>query len=101
MLSKEFIEEMKQKLIDAKNQLTQELGGLPVHTEMGDDLEAQEDEVEVDDVNHDIRERIESDLKKIETALTKIETGSYGIDDDGKEISEARLRAIPWADKAI
>jgi RNA polymerase-binding transcription factor DksA len=24
-----------------------------------------------------------------------------GIDDEGNEISEARLNAIPWADKAI
>jgi RNA polymerase-binding transcription factor DksA len=44
---------------------------------------------------------LQKDLEKVEAALNKIANGTYGTDDDGKEISEARLRAIPWADKAI
>ena len=45
--------------------------------------------------------RMTVDLAKIEKALAKIQAGSFGTDDEGKEISEARLRAMPWADKAI
>jgi RNA polymerase-binding transcription factor DksA len=40
-------------------------------------------------------------LEKIENALKKIETGTYGTDSEGKQISEERLRVLPWADKAI
>ncbi len=101
MPSKEFTEEMKEKLLQAKFELEEELKGLPVHQEMGDDREANSDEVGPDEVNEDVRNRIKSDLQKIDAALTKIESGTYGVDDEGKEISEERLRVIPWADKAL
>jgi RNA polymerase-binding transcription factor DksA len=101
MLDQEFIEEMKEELLASKSRLEQELAGLPEHVVMGDDLEANEDEVGPDEANADERAIIEADLKKIDKALAKIEDGSYGTDDDGHEISEARLRALPWADTAI
>jgi RNA polymerase-binding transcription factor DksA len=44
---------------------------------------------------------MKSDLEKVSKALGKIEAGTYGTDDEGKEISEERLRAMPWADKAL
>ena len=100
-LSSGFIEEMKQKLLEEQTRLQSELGGLAEHTDVGDDEDENATEVEIDDVNRDLRAHMEADLEKIEQALLKIEAGSYGIDKDGKEISEARLRAIPWADKAI
>ena len=39
--------------------------------------------------------------EKIDKALLKIDNGTYGTDDEGKEISQERLAALPWADKAI
>jgi RNA polymerase-binding transcription factor DksA len=45
--------------------------------------------------------RIKSDLAKIEKAFQKIEDGTYGFDEAGKQISEERLKVLPWADKAI
>jgi len=101
MLDKNFIEEMKQKLLASKTQLQAELDGLPAHVVMGEDLEANEDEVGPDEANADVRAVIEADLAKIDKALAKIDAGTYGLDDDGKEISEDRLRALPWAYKAI
>jgi RNA polymerase-binding transcription factor DksA len=57
--------------------------------------------VEDDEVSQDMIARLKVDLQKIDKALAKISDGSYGLDDDGKSISQARLKAMPWADKAI
>lgn len=88
-------------LFEKKQQLEEELKGLQKHTELGDDIDSQVEEVEADEVSQDVIAAIKSDLQKIETALAKIEAGTYGTDDSGREISEARLSAIPWADKAL
>lgn len=96
-----FIEEMHQKLLEHKQRLEAELAGTPKHTELGNDEDGSAQEVELDDVNQDIRFQVAKDLEKIDKALQKIQEGSYGVDDDGNQISEERLRAIPWADKAI
>ena len=101
MLSQDFINEMKAQLLQEKQRLTEELTGLSVHTEVGEDYDENATEVQLDDVSHDVRARINADLQKIETALEKMEAGTYGVDDEGNQISEERLRAIPWADKAL
>lgn len=101
MLSQEFVEEMKQALLTRKTELTESLEGFSVHTELGDDDDSKAQESEEDEVSQDIRATLKVDLAKIENALDKIEQGTYGTDDQGKEIGEARLRVLPWADKAI
>lgn len=101
MLSQEFIEEMKQALEAKKAELSAELSGLSAHTELGQDLEDNAQEVQADEVSQDVMAVINSDLEKIDVALQKIADGTYGTDADGNEIAEARLRVIPWADKAI
>lgn len=100
-LSAQFIEEMKQKLLEEKSRLENELAGLSMHTEMGNEVEDNADEVAVDEANTGVRVRIEADLEKIEKSLAKIAEGTYGVDEEGKEISEERLKVLPWADKAI
>lgn len=101
MLSNEFIEEMKSKLLEEKSRLESELGGIKEHTEVGDDLDENATEIQMDEVNQNLSESMNNDLTKINNALQKIEQGTYGTDEDGNEIGEDRLRAIPWADKAI
>lgn len=101
MLSQEFIEEMKQSLLNKQSELNAELAGLTAHNELGSDIDSNIQEVESDEVSQDVINVIKSDLVKIEKALAKIENGTYGSDDEGKEISEARLKVLPWADKAI
>ncbi len=101
MLSQTFIEEMKAKLQEQKAKLEGDLSGLTAHQELGSDMDSSVQEVEGDEVSRDVMEKIQEDLKKINLALEKIEAGSYGTDSNGKEISEERLRALPWADKAI
>ena len=101
MLTQEFIAEMKAKLLEEQARLENDLSGLAEHSEIGDDMDESATEVQLDEVNHDLIERMKTDLEKIAQALKKIEDGTYGVDDNGNEIAEDRLRAIPWADKAI
>ncbi len=101
MLSQDFINEMKQKLEEQKTKFVTELAGLKPHEEVGDDYDENAQEVENDEVSQDLIARIKMDLEKVEMALVKIDQGTYGTDESGTEIGEARLRAMPWADKAI
>ena len=97
----QFIEEMKAALLQHKDKLEEDLAELHPHTEMGDEADENADEVGVDEVSRDLIARMKHDLQKIEEALEKIEQGTYGFDEDGKMIGEARLRALPWADTAL
>lgn len=101
MLSQEFIAEMKSALLAHQARLQQELSGLSPHTEVGEDYDENATELQIDEVNQDLIERIKADLEKISIALTRIEAGTYGVDASGNEITEDRLRAIPWADTSI
>jgi RNA polymerase-binding transcription factor DksA len=101
MLPKNFIDEMKAKLLAQKKKLTDDLAGLNSHEELGGDIDSNVQEIEDDEVSQDMIARINLDLEKIEKALVKIEAGTYGTDDEGKEIPQERLSVIPWADKAI
>ena len=101
MLSQDFIDEMKQKLEEQKAKFQTELAELKPHTEVGTESDENASELEMDEVNQDLIARIGGDLEKVEIALAKIDAGTYGVGDDGNEIPEDRLRAIPWADKAI
>jgi DnaK suppressor protein len=101
MLNQDFIEKMKTRLLEEKETLLKDLAGLQSHTEVGNELDENATEVQIDDLNKDLIARMSDDLDKIEKALQKIADGTYGVDDDGNEISEARLEAIPWADKAL
>ncbi|PIR96333.1 MAG: hypothetical protein COT92_01715 [Candidatus Doudnabacteria bacterium CG10_big_fil_rev_8_21_14_0_10_42_18] len=92
---------MKSKLLEEKKRLTEELSGLYAHTELGDGQDENAEEIAVDEVSKNMIFRIKTDLGKIDKALAKIENGSYGVDDEGASIDEKRLRALPWADKAI
>lgn len=100
MLSQSFIEEMKQALLARQEKLQQDLAPLKPNEHLGDDLDSNAQEVEDDEVSQDMIARFKAEQEKITKALEKIAAGTYGTDDDGKEISEQRLRVIPWADKA-
>jgi RNA polymerase-binding protein DksA len=102
MHSKEFIEKMKEQLLEEKEKLDEELKETLEHTEMGEDEDSTEAEAETDEVNHDIIAQLKDDLKKIDAALQRIEKNNYGICSvGGEEISEARLQVIPWAETCV
>lgn len=101
MLTPQFVEEMKQALLAKQLELQNDLKGLHSHEELGADIDSSAQEVEADEVSKDVIAVMQKDLEKIAVALEKIANGTYGTDSEGKEISEARLKVIPWADKAI
>lgn len=101
MLSQDFIDSMKQRLLEARAKFEQDLADLAPHTELGNDEDENAEEVELDEVNQDMIARLQADLAKVNRALEKIEQGTYGVDEQGNQISEARLKALPWADKAV
>ncbi len=98
MHSKEFVEKMKERLLEEQERLQDELKQFGHHQEIGNRDDDNALEIEMDEVSEDIAETLRSDLKKVESALQKIETGSYGMTEDGQMIPEARLEVIPWAD---
>jgi RNA polymerase-binding transcription factor DksA len=101
MLSQEFINEMKSKLLAEQERLENELKGLPTHVELGNRDDDNALEAEDDEVRRGIKTRVNADLEKVKKALDKIEGGTYGTDDEGNPIAEERLKVLPWADKAI
>ncbi len=101
MLSQTFIEEMKAELLKKQEELKNELKGMRAHEELGEDPDSSAQEVENDEVSQDIILALKTDLRKIEKALAKIADHTYGTDEQGRQISEERLRALPWADKAL
>ncbi len=99
MLSKEFMERMKDQLLDEKEKLTEELSETAEHANLDVDREDMAQEFDADEVNRDIILQLKADIKKIDDALARIEAGTYGkCAVGGEEISEARLEAIPWAE---
>lgn len=101
MLTQEFIQARQQQLLDLKNKLEAELKELHPHTETGEGEGDAAFEFEVDEVSQDLIARIKSDLALVEKALVKIANGTYGFDDDGKEIDPERLEIMPHANKAL
>jgi RNA polymerase-binding transcription factor DksA len=101
MHSQTFIDEMKQKLLESKREFEEELRGLKPHTEMGDEADENASEIGVDEASQGVITRIESDLKKIDAALERIKAGTYGVDEEGSQIPEERLRVLPWAEKGV
>lgn len=100
MLTQEFIEQMRQRLLADQKRLQEELAGVAPHTELGEGEDAA-GELPLDEANQDVIALIKADLLKIETALQKIDAGTYGVGDDGADISPERLEANPYADRAI
>lgn len=105
-LSREFIEQQRQRLLALHDQL---LGGEKAtlarerefQQEHGDEAEEEEgraqvqSQYEVDQARHDVDDRRVSD---VERALQKIEEGNYGLSDiSGEPIPEERLLATPEA----
>lgn len=100
MLTQEFIEQMRQRLLADQKRLQEELAGVAPHTELGEGEDAA-GELPLDEANQDVIALISADLLKIGIALQKIDAGTYGVGDDGADIPSERLEANPYADRAI
>jgi DnaK suppressor protein len=103
------IERVKKKLEHLKNQITRSIQeakeGVKEFDESKGYSQHQADEG-TDDFDKTISLEVSNKelniLKQIDRALEKIQEGTYGICDlSGKEISKARLEAIPYATMTV
>lgn len=104
-MDRQFIEEMRNKLLQMKQELIQNL--IQENEEVLEIFASQKNpkdnaELASDDADIDILYRIgihdKQKLELIESALVRIENGKYGkCLQTGKPISKERLRAIPYA----
>lgn len=63
---------------------------------MGDDAQR----LQQDELDEGIEERLRDELAAIERAELRLEQGTYGLSiDSGEPIPDARLEAIPWAER--
>lgn len=92
-MKKEFIEEMKNLLIEEQIRLKAELSQNEF-PEYGDDEDENASEVADYSNNLSLESELEKALRDVETSLKRIESGDYGVCKYCKsEISEARLKA--------
>ncbi|HEX5429997.1 MAG TPA: hypothetical protein VFX17_02895 [Patescibacteria group bacterium] len=115
MISKELIEENKQKLLAEQKQIRAVLNRedikdgkgefpgdyKPKYDELGNEEGDNASEVENFSNQLGVTESLESKLKKVEWALARIENGTYGVCAEGDEIEEDRLRALPTAETCV
>jgi len=103
-MDQEFVEQMKQKLLDMKAEILENL--LSEDEEFRDIVEKDDSKDLVDIASSDIdKKTLEAlgsqemkRLRLIESALVRVQTGRYGIClKSGKPIPRERLEAIPYA----
>ena len=103
-MDQEFVERMKQKLLDMKAEILQKL--LAEDEEFRDIVEKDDSKDLVDIASSDIdKTTLEAlgtqeirRLRLMEAALARVENGNYGIClKSGKPIPKERLEAIPYA----
>lgn len=102
-MKKEFIEKMKNKLTQERNDILESLEkknedfkGLVKPVETGDECDIASDAIDrtmLDALGQQDKDR----LDMINNALSKIAQGTYGVCIDcGKDIPMSRLEALPW-----
>ena len=98
MHSKQFINKMKDRLLDERDRLAEEVLAVQESTDIDDDDGRETIGEEIDDASKDIIDQLDRDIKDIDEALERIKKGTYGLCSiDGIDISETRLEVIPWA----
>lgn len=104
MITLEFIEVCKKKLLALKIHLEEEIAGLSGHTELSEDdgdIDASVHEFEMDELAANTLASFKERLQKVIRALQKIDDGTYGTTDDGREIPIPRLEVEPEANSLV
>lgn len=112
-IDKKIQEELKNKLLEEKSRIENELARFARPTEVPGDYETKFDDIgkdegenasEVEEYadNLALENTLEKELKKINNALERIADGTYGICKNcGEEIDIERLKAYPAAENCI
>ena len=113
LFSKEFIEEISQKLLAMKEELEKKLGQfdhkkedntLPdgTYPEYGDDDDDNVHEIEEFIVNKSVKDSYEKEFRDVINALERLENDTYGICKyTGDKIDEKRLLARPTSNSSV
>jgi len=114
MLDTKTLEELKQKLLEEKKKIEENLAKSETDKKGSDreyqtafveierDQEQNADEMEMYESNLATDETLKTELQKINSAIAAMEKGTYGICQNcNKEISLERLRAYPQADTCL
>jgi len=114
MLDNKILEELRQKLIEEKKRIEENISKTEsakkgtdreYETKFEDidrDQEENADEMEMYESNMAVDESMKEELKKINAALERIKEGTYGLCKNcGKEIPVERLRAYPQAERCL
>jgi len=101
MLSKEFIEKMRQRLLKEKKTVDEKIAkySAPEESMENPDWDDLGNDAVEDLVEENIVESLKKIQEKLERALKKIEDGTYGkCEFCNAEYSEEQLEMVPWAD---
>jgi len=113
LFSKEFVEEISQKLLAMKEELEKKLGqfdhkkedkSLPdgTYPEYGDDDDDNVHEIEEFIVNKSVKTSYEKELRDVINALERLKSNTYGICKyTGDKIDEKRLLARPTSNSSV
>lgn len=112
-INKELQEELKNKLLEEKERLENELSRFADpegksgeyktrYEDVGSSRDDNASEVEAYSDNLALEDTLEKELKKVNGALERLENGTYGFCSNcNKEIGEDRLKAYPAANTCI
>ncbi len=101
MHTQEFIEEMKQRLLEEKRGLAGEVKETDGFPDYGRSEEENATEVADFQARSASNSAASERLEEINAALERIQQGTYGVTEDGTVIPEERLRANPAATTVI
>ena len=114
MLDQKTLEELKQKLLEEKNNIEENISKTEksekgtdreyktAFPEIERDQEGNADEMEMYESNLAVDESMKKELEKINAALGRIEKGTYGACSNcNKEIPLERLLAYPQAERCL
>jgi RNA polymerase-binding transcription factor DksA len=90
-----------------RSRVEQEIAKLRANRERGDDrsdVDQQTGDAALElhdaELEQSLIERLQRDLEAIERAEHRVEEGTYGVSvDSGEPIPDARLEAVPWAER--
>jgi DnaK suppressor protein len=97
-------ERARKRLAEERVRVEEELAGLGANTAPDDpqDYGDQARELDQDEVDEALREQLRMTLEAIERAEGRLDDGTYGRSIvSGEPIPDARLEAIPWAERTV